>query len=114
MINQKSKHRHVHWCVCPTCQEHPYSHVAAEHKAINHVVANLDEKNRRRFAGLLALQWGRRHIRLISQITGLSRMTIYRGQREIERFDSTAHGRVRTPGAGRRAVEKNNPTWFAR
>lgn len=114
MINQKSKHRRVHSCACPTCQEHPYSQVAAEHKAINRVVANLDEKNRRRFVGLLALQWGRRHILLISQVTGLSRMTIYRGQREIEHSDAKAHGRVRTPGAGRSPVEKNNLALLAR
>ena len=73
------------------------------------MLAHLDEKNRRRFAGLLALQWGRRHIRLVSQITGLSRTTIYRGQRELEHSDPTARERVRAPGAGRLAVEKNNP-----
>jgi hypothetical protein len=85
-----------------------------QHKAINRVLANLDEKNRRRFAGLLALQWGRRHVRLVSQITGLSRMTIYRGQREIEHSDSSALGRVRAAGAGRLAVEKNNPASLRR
>lgn len=104
-----SKHRRLHRCSCATCQQHPYSQVAAQHQAINRVLANLDEKNRRRFAGLLALQLGRRHILLVSQITGLSRMTIYRGQREIERSDVKGRGRVRVPGAGRLAVEKNNP-----
>jgi hypothetical protein len=113
-MNNKSKHRRVHCCACATCQAHPYGQVAAEHKAINRVLANLDEKNRRRFVGLLALQWGRRHIRLISQITGLSRMTIYRGQREIERSDLKVRGRVRAPGAGRLAVEKNNPRLLLR
>ncbi len=83
--------------------------MAVHHQAINRVIANLDEKNRRRFAGLLAFQLGRRQILLVSQITGLSRMTIYRGQHEIERSDSKDRGRVRAPGAGRRAVEKNNP-----
>jgi hypothetical protein len=86
--------------------------VAVQHKAINRVVAHLDEKNRRRFAGLLALQWGRRHILLVSQITGLSRMTIYRGEDEIGRSDPQARGRVRAPGAGRLTVEKNNPAFW--
>ena len=108
----KSKHRRFHRCACVTCQAHPSSYVAAQHKAINRVMAHLDEKNRRRFAGMLALQWGRRHIRLVSQITGLSRMTIYRGQHEIEHSDPQAQGRVRVPGAGRLAVEKNNPASF--
>ena len=50
----------VHQCVCETCQQHPYSAMAKEHQAINRVLAGLDEKNRRRFVGLLALQLGPR------------------------------------------------------
>jgi hypothetical protein len=88
--------------------------MAVQHKAINRVLANLDEKNRRRFAGLLALQLGRRHILLVSQITGLSRMTIYRGLHEIEHSDAKAQGRVRALGAGRIAVEKNNRAFLPR
>lgn len=112
-MNQ-SKRSRLHRCTCPTCQEHPYGQVAVQHKAINRVLTNLDEKNRRRFAGLLALQLGRRHVSLVSQITGLSRMTIYRGLHEIERTDSQARGQVRNPGAGRIAVEKNNLPFLAR
>lgn len=110
----KSKHRRVHRCMCATCQQHPYSQVAVQHQAINRVLASLDERNRRRFAGLLALQSGHRHVSLVSQITGLSRMTIYRGQCEIERSDAKARGRVRAPGAGRLPVEKNNPAFLRR
>jgi hypothetical protein len=77
-------------------------------------MASLDEQNRRRFAGLLALQWGPRHILLIAQITGLSRTTIYRGQRELEHPKPVIHGRVRVPGAGRLPVEKNNLRWSLR
>jgi len=110
----KSKQRRLHRCTCATCQQHPHGQVAVQHKAINRVMANLDEKNRRRFAGLVALQWGRRHVRLVSQITGLSRMTIYRGQREIEHSTSKAHGRVRSAGAGRMKVEKNNRVFLPR
>ncbi len=110
----KSKHHRLHRCTCATCQQHPYSQVAVQHKAINRVLANLDEKTRRRFAGLLALQFGRRPILLVAQITGLSRMTIYRGLHEIERSDPKARSRVRTPGAGRLTVEKNNPAFSPR
>lgn len=109
---KKSKRERLHRCTCVSCQQHPYGQIAMQHKAINRVLANLDEKNRRRFAGLLSLQLGPRHILLISQITGLSRMTIYRGQREIEHSDAKGRGRVRTPGAGRIAVEKNNPAFL--
>lgn len=105
---KKSKHRRLHQCSCATCRAHPYSQVAIQHRAINRVLAQLDEKNRRCFAGLLALQWGRRHIRLVSQITGLSRTTIYRGQHELEYSDPIPRKRVRALGAGRPPVEKNN------
>lgn len=111
-MNQ-SKRRELHRCACALCQQHPYGQIAVQHKAINRVLVNLDEKNRRRFAGLLALQLGPRHILLVSQITGLSRMTIYRGLHEIEHADSNSLGRVRTPGAGRMTIEKNiPPSWW--
>ena len=104
-----SERRRIHRCACATCQQHPYGLLAQQHKAINRVLASLDEKNRRRFVGLLAIQWGLRSIALLSRITGLSRTTIHRGKREIEHPDSKERGRVRTPGAGRLPVEKNNP-----
>lgn len=68
----------------------------------------LNEKSRRRFAGLLALQWGRGGIERLSQITGLSRPTIRRGRDEVQRGErGSERGRVRRTGAGQPAVEKN-------
>jgi hypothetical protein len=81
--------------------------VARQHQAINRVMATFDEKGRRRFAGLLALQFGRGGVQLAHAITGLSRMTIRAGREEIQRTDRTPG--VRRPGAGRPAVEKSNP-----
>jgi hypothetical protein len=107
-MKQSSK-SNVHQCVCQTCQQHPYSAVAKEHQAINRIVAGLDEKNRRRFAGLLALQWGRGGIARLIEITGISRNTICRGRAEVQRADRATAGRVRQTGAGRPAVEKNSP-----
>jgi hypothetical protein len=107
----KSKPRQIHRCSCTTCQRHPFGTTAQQHRAINRVLATLDEKNRRRFAGLLAIQAGRhtRIISLLSQITGLSRNTIYRGQREIEHPTAKRRSRrVRAPGGGRPLTEKNN------
>lgn len=72
----------------------------------------LDEKNRRRFAGVLALQWGRGGIERVSEITGLSRPTIRRGRQEVQKSESAAErDRVRKSGAGRPTVEKNNPAY---
>lgn len=82
--------------------------MAKEHQAINRVIAGLDEKNRRRFVGLLALQWGHGSIQHLSKISGISRMTIRRGRTEVQRVDRQTVGRVRHPGGGRQTVEKKS------
>lgn len=82
--------------------------MAKEHVAVNRVLAGLDEKNRRRFVGLLALQWERGGGQRLRDITGLSRTTIGRGRAEVQRADRETAGRVRRRGAGRLAVEKNS------
>lgn len=99
----------IHSCICETCQEHPHSVIAKEHRAINRLVAGLDEKHRRRFVGLPALQWGRGRIKLLHEVTGLSRVTIRRGRAEVQRLDRETVGRVRLSGGGRKAVEKKSP-----
>ena len=95
-------------CTCATCRHHPRSTVAKEHRAINRVLDALNEKGRRRFAGLLAWQWGRGGLERVREITGLSRPTIRRGRDEVQKVEHPAErGRVRTAGAGRPPVEKN-------
>ncbi len=106
-MNSKSKQRRIHRCACLTCRQHPYGSVAQHHQAINRVLVTLDEKNRRRFVGLLALQ-GSESIAALGRITGLSRMTIHRGKREIEHPLPKRRGRIRAPGAGRPLTEKNS------
>jgi hypothetical protein len=98
----------VHQCTCAVCWENPRSAVAKEHRAINRVLTTLDEKGRRRFVGLLALQWGRGSFARLNQVTGLSRPTIRRGRDEVQRGERQAERpRMRRAGAGRLAVEKN-------
>jgi len=109
---RKRKRRKLHKCACSICQQHPYSQVAQDHQAINRVLLSLNEKDRRRFAGVLAQQWGRGGIQRVIEITGLSRNTICRGQSEAQRVEgSSAEGRVRQPGGGRKPIEKNIPAW---
>ena len=98
----------IYVCTCETCQRHPYSAVAEHHRAVNRVLASLDERNRRRFVGLLALQWGRGGIARLIEITGLSRNTLCRGRDEVRHPPRAAPtGRIRQPGGGRPRVEKN-------
>ena len=99
----------THKCTCTTCRHYPRSAIAKEHRAISRVLGVLNEKGRRRFAGLLALQWGRGGLERLSEITGLSRPTIRRGRAEVQKVErSMERGRVRTAGAGRPLAEKNS------
>jgi hypothetical protein len=83
--------------------------MAKQHRAIKRVLATLDESNRRRFVGLLALQWGRGGLQRLNPITGLSRNTIRRGRTEIAHMTHVPTGKVRQSGGGRQQVEKNSP-----
>jgi hypothetical protein len=97
-----------HRCTCTICCEHPYSSTAKEHRAINRVLSTLNEKSRRRFVGLLALQWGRGSVERLSEITDLSRPTIRRGRAEVQKVERAGtSGRVRRSGADRLRVEKS-------
>ena len=103
--------RFVRVCTCTTCNYHPHSTVAKQHRAINRVLVALDEKNRRRFVGVLALQWGHGGMERLMAITGLSRNTIRRGRDEIQRKDQVPTGRIRQAGGGRQPIEKKDPTF---
>ena len=108
---RKKQRRGVHTCTCGTCQQHPYSLVAEHHRAINRVLVTLDERNRRRFVGVLALQWGRGGVAHLIEVTGLSRNTIRRGCEEIQHPTRAAPvGRRRRPGGGRPRTEKSTHT----
>lgn len=100
----------VHQCRCQVCKTAPRSAEAKEHHAINQVINLLHEKGRRRFVGLLAMQWGRGGVARVGLITGMSRPTIRRGREEVQRKErATERNRVRKQGAGRQRVEKNDP-----
>jgi hypothetical protein len=66
----------------------------------------LDERSRRLFVGLLARQLGRGGIQRVSEITGLSRVTIRRGLRECDESQPAELDRVRSVGGGRKLIEK--------
>lgn len=107
----KVKKRKVHRCECVDCRSHPRSATADEHRAMNRLLATLDEKNRRRMVGVFALQCGWGSVELLHEITGLSCPTIRRGRDEVRQNEvDAAPGQVRRTGAGRPTVEKNIPT----
>jgi len=100
--------RRIHQCRCKNCQLHPHGKMAKQHKAINRVLLELNERNRRRFVGVLATERGRGGTSQLAEVTGLSRTTIARGRREIERANPKRSSTIRHSGAGRPLVEKNN------
>ena len=101
----------LHSCECSTCQQHPRSDLAREHRRINRLVAATDERTRRLLVGFLACQQGRGGIALLARITGLDRHTISRGQHELQRLTRSQSGRVRRAGAGRPRAEKKVPSF---
>jgi hypothetical protein len=103
--------RNIHRCKCGECRRPPLGKLAEEHEAINRVMASLNEKSRRLFAGLMAIQHGRGGIEHVVEITGLSRNTVRRGQRELRDGDGNLAGRVRRPGGGRQCLEKKALHW---
>ena len=101
--------RTTYSCPCQDCQCQPQGTVALDHQAINRILATLDERQRRLFAGLLALRQGHGGILRVAEITGLSRTTIRRGIEELQRGIGRCPERVREPGGGRKRLEKNSP-----
>ena len=102
----KNRSKPVHKCRCNECVEQPNGEIALLHTSINRLVAALDEKHRRQFAGLLASQFGHGGIQYLSKITGLHRETISRGKQEIEGANAALNGGIRASGGGRHKVEK--------
>jgi hypothetical protein len=98
-------------CCCSACRNYPKEGVAGDHQAINRVLAQLDERQRRLFAGLLAIRRGHGGILAVAEITGLSRTTIRRGMAELRRGVGSSARRIRKPGGGRKLVEKKSLGW---
>lgn len=99
----------IHRCRCRGCRSRSDPELVRYHRAINRVMAELDERGRRLFAGVLARQHGRGGIQRVAEITGLNRMTIRRGLRESERGQAESSDRVRRSGGGRKRLEKKFP-----
>jgi hypothetical protein len=108
MVNQDRSPRE---CLCEQCWQSPQGDVARSHRAINRVLALLDERRRRLFVGLLASQQGHGGVAQLARITGLSRTTIRRGLLELRDGADDFSARVRRPGGGRHRIEKKVPTY---
>jgi hypothetical protein len=75
----------------------------------------LNERQRRLWAATEALAWGYGGITRLAEVTGLSRMTVRAGVRELRRQERHPQTmlepeRVRRPGGGRRPLTETDPT----
>src|SRR5262245_49235214 len=92
----------IYRCTCPECQQDPKDAIAHLHSEIKRLAATLDEKDRRRFVGLWASHLGYGGVQQMARVTGMSRTTILRGQREIKCDNEGSRERVRARGGGRK------------
>lgn len=72
------------------------------------LLPSLNEKQRRLLVGAEAVSIGYGGIKLLSDMTGMSRNTVTRGIREFEHGDEDV-SRVRSQGAGRKKLTDMNP-----
>ena len=100
----------VHQSACSlslSAEEHPARQI---HQQMNVLLSRLDEQQRRWFVALEAQRFGWGGASLMAKITGLSRPTIQRGQRELAAgLAQCSTERVRAPGGGRPPREAQDP-----
>jgi hypothetical protein len=75
--------------------------------------AEMDERMRRQWAAAEARDLGWGGVTAVAEATGLSRVTITAGRRELEqpaRVRAAEATRVRRPGAGRKSLQDHDPT----
>ena len=79
-------------------------------KRLRDFAATLNEKDRRRFAAVEAVQRGHGGISYIARVIGCSTKTIERGIKELDQLEQDpATGRIRRPGAGRKKRLSRSP-----
>lgn len=77
------------------------------------LVADLDERGRRRWAATEARSLGRGGIAAVAEATGMADRTIRAGIRELQCPDQLPTGRQRRPGAGRKRHSVEQPQLIA-
>jgi hypothetical protein len=85
---------------------------ASSEKIWMRVLGTLNEYQARLFVAERALDLGRGGITRLARLTGMSRVTITQGVKDLSsaaRLRSASSGRVRNPGGGRKKVEDGDP-----
>ena len=77
------------------------------------LAAELDERQRRLWAGAEALSHGRGGQAAVARASGMSPTTVAKGMGEIRSGETLPTGRVRRAGGGRKALTQTDPTLLA-
>ena len=98
----------VYQCQCENCSQSKSHPDKESHRLMNLFLTRLDEQQRRWYVGMEAKKLGHGGTKKMAQITGTNINTIRRGKRELtDNLETRPKDRVRLPGGGRKAVEKN-------
>ena len=84
--------------------------IRAARRRYRQMASVLNEQSRRRFVALEAQALGHGGVSVMAQISGLARLTIYRGFSDIADKVSAPRGRIRQPGGGRKSKVVEDPT----
>jgi hypothetical protein len=73
---------------------------------------DLDERQARQFAAIIAERNGRQGVSLVCGILPISRNTVYRGSHELDSGEHLEEGRVRKQGGGRKSTLSKHPEYI--
>lgn len=100
----------VHQCECDICKAGLDSETTQLHRQMNLLLSQLNEPQRRWFAGFLSQKPDSPSDRQLAQSIGIDEKTIRRGRRELEaELTDVPQGRQRREGGGRLPTEKKTP-----
>lgn len=102
--------REGHQCECAACASGRDGPEREAHAAMNVLMEQLDERQRRLYAATEATKRGWGGIRQVREITGISYTSLRRGLDELQAgVPSLPEGRVRAVGGGRKPIEETQP-----
>ena len=79
-----------------------------DEKQILTILCQLNESQSRLYVAREAISFGRGGIKLMNEITGMSRTTIMKGTKELQEGSSGLNNRIRKEGGGRKKLEEKD------
>jgi len=96
-------------CGCRRCQRQPDHPGAVRHREINVLMSQLPEKARRLYAAIESRRMGKHGRRLFSEVTGICRSAICRGQKELTSILAGTVQNIQKHRPGRKPITQTYP-----